>query len=191
MNLYEPSLAYGHLLVGQMLLAICCVFYLAWWCVTFMPGIDKKKWTVPRIVFIVLAALIGVAGLCLSYIAIIVVHEPTRVSNATVVAVAAIAFILLYFVTVCVFDRRFTCELFLIVGWGALEACAANVLNASAHLSDVWFGVMLGVVLVACAVSLVMYVLYYRLAPRKAFVSGMVPLITEGVATALLVLVCQ
>jgi hypothetical protein len=63
-----------------------------------------------------------------------------------------------------------------------------NALNASSKLSDPRFYVMLAVIAAAFIISMILYVLYYRMEEMKAFYAAMLPLITEAVSMTVLVL---
>ncbi len=77
-----------------------------------------------------------------------------------------------------------TTELFLIVGWTILEMVVADRLYAAEIIGGGAFWAACLVVLAAFAVSIVLYVAYYRMEEMKAFYAAMVPLITEAAASA-------
>ena len=60
------------------------------------------------------------------------------------------------------------------------------ILNADGKLSDARFWIMIVVLAAAFLISMILYVLYYRMEPMKAFYAAMVPLITEGVSMVVL-----
>ena len=86
------------------------------------------------------------------------------------------------------FHRIVTTELFLIVGWTMLELSILNRLSGSELLVGSRLVLMYCVIALAFAISMVLYVAYYRMDKMKAFYVAMVPLITEGLAMVILVL---
>ena len=75
-----------------------------------------------------------------------------------------------------------TTELFLIVGWTTLEMQVINRLNTYGRLSDVHFLVMCAMIAAAFAISIVLYVAYYRMEEMRAFYMAMLPLVTEALS---------
>ena len=67
-----------------------------------------------------------------------------------------------------------------------LELTVISSLNADGKLSDARFWIMIVVLAAAFLISMILYVLYYRMEPMKAFYAAMVPLITEGVSMVVL-----
>ncbi|RRF94378.1 MAG: hypothetical protein DUD27_09585 [Lachnospiraceae bacterium] len=35
--------AFGKIAVGQILLIICCIFYLIWWSISYRPGVEVNR----------------------------------------------------------------------------------------------------------------------------------------------------
>ena len=90
-----------------------------------------------------------------------------------------ILYIFLLFLTGKLLGRPVTTELFLINGWLVLELC---VINAAAGEGRAMSHIMIAIIIVAVlwAVSMVLYMLYYRMEPGPAFYAAMVPLIAIG-----------
>ena len=62
-------------------------------------------------------------------------------------------------------------------------------LDGAGKLSDTRFFILLAVIAAAVVVSMILYVLYYRMEEMKAFYAAMVPLITEAISMAAVLLV--
>lgn len=181
MSLYDSGAAYQNLRLGQLALLVCCVFYVAWWAVAFRP-VKKRRLTALTVVLLALAVVFGGFGLCASFIAVNVAPTPPSMNLELVCLVAGLTFIALYALTYLVFRRRFTCELFLIVLLTVVEICAADVFAAGGYLSAGGERTVFLVLALASLISLVFYVLYYRLGPVASYVTAMIPLFASGAA---------
>ncbi|MGI6106834.1 MAG: hypothetical protein ACOX8B_02730 [Lachnospiraceae bacterium] len=180
--------AYQQIQAGQILLIVCCVFYLIWWGVSFQPGTEVNREGGYRGLLLLITAVCGIAGLVLSVIGLNEIPKSSEKLNGAAVAAAGIAaYIVLLLVTGRLLHRRVTTELVLITGWTVLELCVINSLNGAGRLSDPEFFVQCAVIAAAFAVGIVLYVLYYRMEEHRAFYAAMVPLIADGIAMGVLV----
>ena len=175
-----------NVLTGQALLIVCFVFYLIWWYRGYRPGVSVDRVRGLNGLLLLLTVAFGIAGVALSLMPGTV--DALKIKPATILIAAVALYILLLIVTRLIFRRAVTTELFLIVAWTALEAQVVNSLNASGALSDGRTPVMICVLALAFAVSLILYVAYYRMEEMKAFYAAMVPLIAGQLSTALLLL---
>lgn len=188
-HLYDPAYAVANLVTGQRLLVVCCLFYLAWWAVAFRPG-RRHGQSLPAIVILLAGAIVtGATGLCMSFVSVLDAPGERIVPGCTILALGIGLFLVLLAVTVLALGRRFTCELFLIVGWTALEYAAVDVLRSAGRMTHAGAVAMDVALALAFVVSVVMYALYYRLRGRHGYVAGMVPLVSEGVSMLLLLAV--
>ena len=186
---------YHLILGGQIMLVICCVFYSVWWSISYRPGVSVNRAGGLNGLLLLITAVCGVSGLAASIYGINAepeagtLAEQTAKMNGLAIAIAGIAaYIVLLIITKLIFHRVVTTELLLIVGWTVLELYVINALKASSKLSDPRFYVMLAVIAAAFIISMILYVLYYRMEEMKAFYAAMVPLITEAVSMTVLVL---
>lgn len=172
-------------ITGQVLLVICCIFYLLWWYRGFRPGANVNRIGGINGTLLLVTAAFGIAGLVLS---LMPVPEdlPRKISSGYIVGGGVIAYLGLLLLTKYVFGRIVTSELFLIVGWTMLEIVVITKLNAAGTLSDSRFYFMCCVIGLAFTISMVLYVAYYRMEEMKAFYAAMVPLVTEAVAMIIL-----
>ena len=180
---------FNRILLGQILLVVCCVVYLIWWSISFRPGQEVSRTGGFRGVLLLLTAVSGLAGVFLSVMGLNEIPKGTEKLNAFVICLAGLV---LYFgamfVTTRFFSRPVTTELVLITGFLVLELCTVNALNAAGRLSDGRFAVMLAVNAAAFAAGMILYVLYYRVEAWRAFYLAMVPLAADGITVLLLVL---
>ena len=175
------------IVIGQILMVICCIFYLVWWYLGYRPNTQVNRAEGINGVLLMLTAAFGVAGLIFS---LMPMKETSTVKyrQLYIVIGGIAAYILLMFITKYGFQRIVTTELFLIVGWTMLEMSLLNRLSGSSLLVGPKLVVMYVVIAAAFLISMILYVAYYRMEDMKAFYAAMVPLVTEGVSMGVLVL---
>lgn len=168
--------AVRQMMTGNVLMVACCVFYLAWWLIAFKPtgaikGI-KSGW------LLIPAFLCGVAG------AVMIVRgsgsadfQTLLMSRNGIWIAGIVIYLVLLAATNFLLHRQVTTELFLIVGWATLSFLELNALFASGNDSKGEVIFLLILTVVAAAVSLVCYLLYYNLDSVKGYIDGMIPLI--------------
>ena len=173
------------ILAGQVLLILCCAFYLIWWYRGYRPGGSADRVGGLNGLLLLITAALGITGMLCS-LGSIELKTALRLDPHRIVILGVITYILLLLVTRFGFHRIVTTELFLIVGWTTLEMTVVNRLLAAGRLSDGGFRAMCAVIAAAFAVSIICYVAYYRMDEMKAFYAAMVPLVTEGMSMAVL-----
>ena len=173
------------LLTGNWTMALCGVFYLAWWIVAFRP--PKPRSTPFGWVLLASAFLAGIAGF---YLMGRTLAEPLPdarlgIRGLWIVLAGAAAYVVLLAGTTLVFHRQVTSELLIIDAWTVLELCAVNFLYRCGALSPLGALTLACLILSAAASSLVCYILYYRLPYTPGFIAGCVPLALAVVTIAL------
>ena len=166
--------------IGNILFVLCCAFYLAWWFLAFKPsgaiGGMKTGW------LLIPASVSGLAGVILALRGILSGAPANRLLPGAAILWGGIAaYVILLAVTALLFKRPATTELILIVGWGMLALAEINALFGSglfSHGLSVGFFLLIGV---AVVISLVCYVLYYRLDNLAGYIDGMIPLLLAAV----------
>ena len=186
--LFVGGLSVKQVLTGQILLILCCVVYLVWWYRGFRPGVYVSRAGGVNGVLLLITAALGMAGIIFSLMPVQYVTEPIFSQLSTIICGIA-AYILLLAVTKWGFHRIVTTELILIVGWTTLEMAVVNKLYAAGAMS--YGGLLLTLIVIAAAflISIVLYVAYYRMEEMKAFYAAMVPLVTEAIAMAVILIV--
>ncbi len=171
-----------HLFWGNLLLIVCCAFYLAWWVLAFRPtgavrGM-KTGWL-----------LIPASGAGLA--AVILAVKGIRSSSAGALFPGGLllwggvaAYLILLLVTGLLLKRQVTTELFLIVGWTVLALSEIDALYGAGRVPRGPAVALAAAAGAAALVSLVCYVLYYRLDARAGYVDGMVPLFAVALVMA-------
>ncbi|MCD8158413.1 MAG: hypothetical protein LUD77_05810 [Clostridiales bacterium] len=176
------------ILAGNVLLIICCLFYLAWWLLAFKPtgavkGMKSGWLLLPAFVF-------GLAGIA----EIVRGNEPLKLQTGLMpgsfILVGGIAaYLILYGLTSVALKRQVTTELFLIVGWAVLMFSELNALYAEEHFSKFTDVVFIIITAAAVAVSLICYILYYKLDSTLGYYDGAIPLILAAVIPAVISIV--
>ena len=172
-------------LCGNVLLITCCGFYLAWWLVAFriddpIKGM-KSGW------LLIPAVIAGMAAIIILVRSIIDIgSEHAVVPNFSFIIGGVLAYVIFAVVTAVFFKRQMTTELLLFVGWGALALALVNTLYGSQQLAPSSSLVLVIIIVAVIAVSLVCYVLFYRLEPLQAYYDGMIPLILVALTMAAL-----
>lgn len=176
---------------GQVLLVICCIFYLIWWSISYRPGIVVNRAGGINGVLLLITAVCGLAGMVLSLYGANALPGSGRakLSGPVIIICGIAAYFVLLAVTSRLFDRPVTTELILITGWAMLELTVISRMNVSGGLSDGRFWLALVIIAAAFAVSMILYVMYYRMDPMPAFYAAMVPLITEAASMSAIVLI--
>lgn len=168
---------------GNILLIVCCAFYLAWWLLAFKPSHPitgfKTGW---------LLIPAGIAGLCAVIQALrgILAKTPSHglFPGMAVLWGGIILYVILLAITVFLLKRAATTELILIVGWGMLAWAEINALFGFGLFPR---GRSIGFIIVMSAaviLALICYVLYYHLGKRAGYIDGVIPLILAALTTA-------
>ena len=173
------------LLTGNWTMALCGVFYLAWWVVVFRP--PKPRNSPVGWILLALAFLAGLAGFYLMGRTLVEPLPDARpgVPGRWIALAGAVAYAVLLMGTTRIFHRQVTSELLIIVAWTVLELCAVNFLYRCGALSPLGALTLACLILSAAASSLVCYILYYRLPYTPGFIAGCVPLALAVVTIAL------
>ena len=173
------------LLAGNWIMALCGVFYLAWWVVAFRP--PQPRSTSASRTLLALAFLTGIAGFYLMgrTLAAPVPEVRDGIRGLQIALCGGVAYAVLLAGSVLIFQRQVTSELLIIVAWAVLELCAVSFLYRCGVLTYAAALTLAGIVLAAAIASLVCYLLYYRLPYTPGFIAGCVPLALAVLTIAL------
>jgi len=174
------------IITGQILLIICCAFYLIWWYRGYRPGVSVSQIGGLNGVLLFITMALGISGVTFSLMPVSKVWEP-KIYPMAIIGAGIGVYIILLLVTKFIFHRIVTAELFLIVTWTTLEVMVINRLCAGGFLSDNGFTFLCAVIMAAFVISMILYIAYYRMEEMKAFYAAMIPLVTEAAAMAVLV----
>ena len=180
------------LIIAHILLIICCVFYLAWWCFSFRPGFEESRITGLPGLLLIITTIFGLSGAGLSIVGIN--HQGNRqpfISAVVVVVAGIVLYVLLFYVTSVFMNRQITTELILIIGWLVLEILSYQAAYSMEQIdrSNTMFLFLMATL--ATITSLFFYLQYYRVSAIRGFFYGMIPLITEALCMILFLIVCR
>ena len=171
------------IVIGNGLITGCSVCYLWWWCIVFRPGAEPAM--IKAGILFVCMGILGISGLVMLLMGMQAQQSKQQLfSNNIVMAAGVIFYFVMFFVTLHFFHRQITTELLLITGWGVLALCMMNSLYGSQLLTH---RAALGGCAIAAVIvilSMLCYILYYRLKAQPAFYDGMVPLLLVGLYMA-------
>ncbi len=164
------------MLSGNVLLILCCIFYLAWWLIAFKPdgavkGM-KSGW------LLIPAVILGVAALAqiirgsapIDGQTVLIARKYIALGGAAVYAVLLAA-------TYLLLKRPVTTELFLIIMWVVLSLTEINTFYGTGSFSKSLCAVFIITLTVFAAASIVCYLLYYGLSEKTGYIVGTIPLI--------------
>jgi len=183
MSIHNFDLSIKQISLGNILLIICCVFYLSWWLVAFKPegtahGVKTGLLLVPAFAAGIAAVILAVKGISSSP------EDAGLFSKGVLLWGGIAAYVISLLVTGLFFKRPITTELFLIIGWAVMAMSEINTLYGLSHFSYFQSVIFIVVILAATVVSLVCYVLYYNLGGLAGYVDGIIPLLLVALVTA-------
>jgi len=169
---------------GNLLLFICFLFYLVWWIVSFRPGSSGAS---AGVFYITVAFVTGIAAIFLLTGGINSLSQDSKSVPVKLILFCGIAlFLILLFVTSFAFHRTVTSELMIIHAWVALELSVIVVLYGTDHFTPVSAVLLAVLVGIAFVISMICYVLYYRLDAVTSYWVGMLPLSMAAFVVAIL-----
>jgi hypothetical protein len=164
--------------IGNLLLLLCTIFYIAWWTTDFKPNPNNGP---SGGIFIGLAFVTGTAALALMSHGIGSLSEYTKgLQIKFLIAGSAALFVVMLLVTVIAFHRIVTSELIIIHIWTALELCAVAVLYGTERFGGVSAVIMYALTGLAFATGIICYVVYYRLDETGRYWIGLVPIAADA-----------
>lgn len=168
---------------SNILLVICCAFYLIWWLLAFKPTGAIKGMRTGWL--LVPAFAVGLAAIFLAIKGILSASIKVNLFPGGMLLWGGVAaYLVLLAVTRLLFKRPVTTELFLIVGWAVLALSEINALYGIGRFSHGLAAGFTVVVGVAALISLVCYLLYYNLGNRAGYFDGMIPLLIVALVMA-------
>ncbi|MCL2832043.1 MAG: hypothetical protein FWD78_02635 [Treponema sp.] len=168
---------------GNILFIVCCAFYLAWWILAFRPsgaitGVKTGWLLIPASVTGLLGVILAVRGIMAA------AAQRLLIPGSFILWGGIVFYFILMAVTVMLFKRQTTTELILIVGWAMLVIAEINALYGMGLFSGGLSAVFLAVTGISLLISLVCYVLYYRLDGVAGYIDGMIPLLLSALVMA-------
>ena len=171
---------------GHCALAGCAVCYLIWWWIYFRPEGNPSPLLKGIGVALILGAFaLGVLAVYLCSRAFGQVEPMVPLNRIWLAGI--VAYLVLALVTRGLMGRPITTELFLIVGWLALEMACASCLASTGSLAGAKMVIFLLVTAALFVSSMVCYCLYYRLDAWPGFIAGCILLVGVGITSLVLV----
>jgi hypothetical protein len=171
------------ILIGNVLFILCCVFYFTWWLLAFklsgaITGVKTGWLLIPASLFGLLGVVLAVLGISVKIEGALLFH------NWHILCGGIFFFIVLLAVTALLLKRPVTSELALIVGWGVLALAEINALYGLGLFSRRLSIVFIIIISTSVFISLICYVLYYRLDKKAGYIDGMIPLLLAALSMA-------
>ncbi len=171
------------ILYGNYSMIACVICYLAWWGITFKPPAPESS--LIGNAFLAGAFVFGLAGI------FTIIHAITKmmtqpethrfISLKAIMIAGIVSYIVLLMVSSKLLHRQVTSELFIIIGWTVLELCLVGTVYRFGNMVITSLTALFAGIIVAAVLSLVCYLLYYKLEYVKGYYDGMIPLILTGV----------
>ena len=179
------------LLVGHILLVICCIFYLLWWKYGFYPGAEVNRLTGKAGLLFYFTALFGAIGLYETLSGITQLPSYNDPINAAIVVITGFfVYIFLMMVSTCLFHRQVTTELALIIAWTVLEAVSINRAYSAGNLTFIGLIFLWACVILFAFISFILYMVYYLVAPMTGFVLGTIPIMLAALNMLQYIVIC-
>ena len=183
MSIHDLDFSAKQIFRSNILLIVCCAFYLAWWLLAFRPagagrGMKTGWLLIPAFAAGIAAVVLAVQGIRSAP------AEAALFPGGLLLWGGIAAYFILLAVTGLLFQRQVTTELFLIVGWAVLALSEINALYGAGRFSRGLAVSFAAVIAAAALISLVCYLLYYNLGDRAGYFDGMIPLLLVALVTA-------
>ncbi|WP_066684854.1 hypothetical protein [Christensenella intestinihominis] len=168
---------------GNILLVVCCAFYLAWWLLAFRPagavkGMRSGWLLVPAFIAGILTVVFSIRGISTAAV------SGALMPGKWILWGGLAAYFILFAITFLLLKRPVTVELFLIVGWTVLALSVVNALYGSGIFPLGTAIAFIAVTMAAAAASLICYVVYYNLGGSASYIVGTVPLLLMAAVSA-------
>lgn len=176
LKMFQFEEAARQILIGNILLILCCACYLLWWLIAFWPSghldtINTRWILVPAFALGLISIFVTLYGIRKADVRQILIPKDWILWGGIV------AYVILLVITYLFFKRPVTTELLLIVGWAMLALTEINALYGMEIFSRKTAIIFCLITAVAVLISLICYIMYYRLSNMAGYVDGMIPLL--------------
>ena len=164
-----------YIAAGQAAMTLCCLFYAAWWYIAYNPKINVNAFSGTAGIWFWITFACGIVGMYLN------IYGIRNLADVKLIClIGGAAYLALFAVTVFIFHRPLTAELFLIAAWATLETAA--IFAAYGNFPTI----LILAVAVATIFALIAYLLYYSIDEVTAFYLGLFPLIADAIGAAVI-----
>ena len=179
------------LITGHILLIICCVFYLIWWCYAFRPGFTDSRAAGKAGMLLLITAVTGLAGVVFSVMGCNQPGDRAELIPGTAIVIGGIViYVILMVGSSALLHRQVTTELVLIIGWLVLEFLSYQSAYCHGGIGRSAMAVLMAIAVIASILSLYFYMQYYQVEESRGYVYGMIPLIMDGVCMISFLIMC-
>ena len=165
-----------YIAAGQIALTLCCLFYAAWWYVAYNPKVNINPFGGTAAILFWITFACGIVGLYFNIYGI-----RNLIEFRQFFLTGGAAYVALLAVTVLIFNRPVTAELFLIVAWATLETAAIF-----AAFNEQISSTLLLIIAAATIFAMISYLIYYSVDEWKAFYLGFFPLLIDAISAAII-----
>jgi hypothetical protein len=169
--------------LGNLLLVLCCAFYLAWWLLAFRPADPIRGVRTSWLLFPATAAGLT-AIVCVVRALGAPTPKPWLIPGSWLLWGGVLLYGGLLALTAFLFHRPVTTELILIVGWAMLALAEISALYAFGALTHSTAILQAVITAAAAVISLVCYLLYYHLDAAAGYIDGIMPLVLVALVMA-------
>ncbi|MDD5922551.1 MAG: hypothetical protein PUC44_05170 [Eubacteriales bacterium] len=170
---------------GEIFITACCAIYIPWWLRVFRPN-TVHRWTEGAsgilLLFTTLFGILGVISL-VHGIKLTPNASSAPVSGPVLLSIGIFGYLIFGILTYFIAHRPLTTELFLIIGWTILELQTLSRLLGCGFSGKNKSIFLLFLILAALFFNLILYVLYYKMEPLKAYYWAAAPLAADGAAS--------
>ncbi|MCR4655166.1 MAG: hypothetical protein K5770_02910 [Lachnospiraceae bacterium] len=181
------------LIYGNRSMITCVICYLAWWIITFKP--PAPKGTLTGSLFLIGAFIFGIGGIFLIAHAMIRLMEREIINPFIPMWIIPVAGILFYVILLVLssglLHRPVTSELLIIIIWTVLEICFVGTMYRYGFIENGVLSALIAGIIIVTIISMICYLLYYKLEYVKGYYDGMVPLMLTGIMMAVINMACR
>ena len=177
------------LFAGNICMVITGIFYITWWTSAFKPDSSAPS-------SVTSAFLMGTIGAGFAWLILFGLGIAAPVPHAAafpqwlIPVCAAAAYIVLLELSIHVFKRQTTSELFIMLLWAMGELWAVFSLYAAGRFSIPSVVILSLLILLATAAGYICYLKYYTLEGMDSFIDGVIPLAADS-CIAVTILIVQ
>ena len=171
------------LVFGHISIVISGIFYSTGWILTYKISLSG----LPDIL-ILLSLFTGLCAIILIVIGIskMQIIPKKKIKTWHIVLSCIILFITAYVITISLYNRQPTSELFLIFVWLLLETCSIHALFYGMRISIIQTIISLFLMIISLIIGLVCYTIHYKLSSEASFINGLIPYFVFSSTTAII-----
>jgi hypothetical protein len=164
---------------GNAAMFLTSLLYITWWVLVFRPEAAASRFITAAL--LMPAFITGIAAIVLFVIGVQIPAGVRQCIPAGIIfTLALLLYGILLVISIYVFHRPVTSELFIMILWAAGELCALSALYAAGRFGISQVIVLLLFILAATTAGFICYLQYYKLSGTASFVDGLIPLVSDA-----------